>query len=324
MFRFLTERGWRRRMSRARDCRHANGSCLLSAAIREEHETVDATTADLVIATADTRDVEDDACRVNHDDDDDDKVDDADTTLRVTAKLTSGGQLRRSGKLSDLRPIYAAYRATTERIRSFYRWPAILRPLVSDLVESGFFYSGHSDDATCHFCGCRLSAWCLTDSVPRRHSLANRHCPFAKASLAAAAARAKNSCEDDRDEPDNVQDPPPSPPKRTTSRRFTAVTNPSKGTNGKTGTSDRKTVTVTEQTTTTAATTSSSATTAWMERTFRVVTRSVLGNACPSKTTTTTAPDRTAATSPSTTSTLNRSPPYRSRSRYRRNGFVAP
>lgn len=115
--------------------------------------------------------------------------------------------LREVGYLEG-RPSHSLYRREIDRSRSFDRWPSILRPLVFDLVESGFFYTGMSDEVVCHFCDSHLSSWNLGDSVPWRHTVACRECPFSRPSVLACANVKQHSTITETDETANEENPP--------------------------------------------------------------------------------------------------------------------
>lgn len=119
--------------------------------------------------------------------------------------------LRRLSTCEDLRPVHPTYRRNVDRARSFERWPAILRPLAGRLVDSGFFYTGRSDEVACHYCGARLSSWRLSDVVHRRHDAVNSGCPFAagRPCLGDSNEQLLLPPPDEAAEADNDETPPP-------------------------------------------------------------------------------------------------------------------
>lgn len=74
-------------------------------------------------------------------------------------------------------PRYPSYSSVYVRRATFEAWTNSFPP-VDELVDSGFFFLGGSDNVQCFHCGIILHSW-LEDDIPdEEHQLYGSHCPF--------------------------------------------------------------------------------------------------------------------------------------------------
>ena len=65
-----------------------------------------------------------------------------------------------------------------KRYGSFAKWPKQMEQKPSDLVKSGFFYTGKGDLVTCFMCGLTLKDWECGDIVDIEHKKWSPGCKF--------------------------------------------------------------------------------------------------------------------------------------------------
>ena len=68
-----------------------------------------------------------------------------------------------------------------KRYGSFAKWPKQMEQKPSDLVKSGFFYTGQGDLVTCFMCGLTLKEWETGDVVDLEHKKWAPGCKFLRA-----------------------------------------------------------------------------------------------------------------------------------------------
>ena len=69
---------------------------------------------------------------------------------------------------------YPKYLPYDERKKSFVGFP--LASIVDELVDSGFFHTGHKDETICFLCGLGLKSWSLGEKPWITHTTWNPEC----------------------------------------------------------------------------------------------------------------------------------------------------
>lgn len=82
--------------------------------------------------------------------------------------------------LTSSMPIHLGMSSAAERTSSFKSYPKVLRHLIPAMVETGLFYSNHSDRVTCFQCGVHLHEWKLDSNPALTHSICIPSCFMAR------------------------------------------------------------------------------------------------------------------------------------------------
>lgn len=91
------------------------------------------------------------------------------TQITFAQALLPVQDLERHVQVSVAKVLYPRYRGTTERLNSYSAWPSQMVQRPEDLVEAGFFYTGHGDCTTCYQCGLEVSQWETEDTPWGEH-----------------------------------------------------------------------------------------------------------------------------------------------------------
>ena len=75
-------------------------------------------------------------------------------------------------------PFNTAMAISKDRENTFISWPKQIVQKPSELVPSGFYYTGRGDVVQCFFCGIYLKHWSCTDRVDIEHRKHSPECKF--------------------------------------------------------------------------------------------------------------------------------------------------
>ena len=68
--------------------------------------------------------------------------------------------------------------SSENRCNSFITWPRQIAQKPSEMVTSGFYYTGHGDVVQCFYCGMSLKHWECTDVVDDEHQKYAPECKY--------------------------------------------------------------------------------------------------------------------------------------------------
>ena len=75
-------------------------------------------------------------------------------------------------------PFNTSMAISKDRENTFISWPKQIVQKPSELVPSGFYYTGRGDVVQCFFCGISLKHWSRTDRVDIEHRKHSPQCKF--------------------------------------------------------------------------------------------------------------------------------------------------
>lgn len=70
------------------------------------------------------------------------------------------------------------YTLMENRMKSFLHFPSILKPIVNNLCEAGFYYTNIGDAVCCYVCKIIATNWCPTSNAWYVHKILNQKCPL--------------------------------------------------------------------------------------------------------------------------------------------------